>query len=74
MSGGWIVIDECIIGHISRGGAMTPSTRRAKRFWCFKCRKRHLHRGFILDPGPYYDPEWLCKCDGCDGDHRRFGE
>ena len=75
MSCGEIVNEHgMVIGHICGGGTSTPATRRPTRAWCFRCRKRHLHRAFVFDPGMYYDPELIWKCDGCGGDHRRFGD
>jgi hypothetical protein len=68
-----IVRDGAVVGHICGGGTLTPAKRRPRRWWCFKCRKRHLHRAFLLDSGPYYDIELIWKCDGCHGDNRNFG-
>lgn len=51
---------------------VTPARRRPIRGWCFKCRKRHVHRAFVI-AALWYDPQLFWKCDGCGADNRQFG-
>jgi hypothetical protein len=46
--------------------------RRRRRFWCFTCRKRHLHTAMMIPAHGYYEPEFWWKCDGCGEDNRLF--
>lgn len=44
---------------------------RAKRLWCFTCRKRTLHELWAVS-GAYYDPEFYRKCRVCGQSDTRF--
>jgi hypothetical protein len=71
-----IVSDGRVVGHIClpRGTHGPVPHRRRKRFWCFKCRARRLHRRMMFDPGPmsYYEPTFWWECPRCREEHVLF--
>ncbi len=62
------------IGHITFSSGVTRAIRkRRKRFWCFKCRKRHLHTLMAHFPdSPWYEPNSWWQCSTCNGDFTTF--
>ena len=59
-----------VVGYICGGGKLI-ARRERKSAWCFKCRRRAVHRLYIL-VAEWYDPEPVWKCAGCGGDHTDF--
>jgi len=44
---------------------------KPSELWCFKCRKRLMHRLKVVC-GAYYDPEFFWACDKCGESHTEF--
>lgn len=43
--------------------------------WCFKCRKRQLHKlKNKVWKSPYYDPTTIWECPKCKDDYTQFGD
>ena len=62
-----------ITGWLCGGGTQSDITKRARRLWCFNCRKRTLHRKILFQPdSDYYDPGWEWKCPTCKGNYTTF--
>jgi hypothetical protein len=64
-----------VILHVCRtDGETRPVKRRRRNWWCFKCRKRALHRlmGFYPSGLSYYGPNFWWECPTCKEEHIAF--